>query len=203
MISEVISQGAEAIIFKERDRVVKNRIKKGYRLSQLDEKIRKSRTRKEVRLIRKASSIVPVPELISFSEDKSLIELEYINGKKISDCLDKLKNKIAICRKIGSQIAKLHDANIIHGDLTTSNMILSPNNSVYFIDFGLGFESSRIEDKAVDLHLIKEALEARHHRDFKKCFKAVMQGYKISKNYSLVLQRFKLVESRGRYKESY
>ncbi|MEI6850166.1 MAG: serine/threonine protein kinase, partial [archaeon] len=92
--------------------------------------------------------------------------------------------------------------NIIHGDLTTSNMIYS-KNEVYFIDFGLGYESSNIEDKATDLHLIKQALEAKHFKYFEKLFNSILKGYKISKNYSLVVKRLEAVEKRGRYKQSY
>lgn len=202
MKTKTISQGAEAIILQKEGFIIKKRIKKSYRLPQLDNRIRKTRTRREAKLIEKASTIIPVPKLIYSSEEQAILHLEFIKGKKLSQHLDKLRDKVKICRKMGSQIAKLHDSNIIHGDLTTSNMILS-KDILYVIDFGLGFESSRIEDKAVDLHLIKEALEARHHAIFKKCFSAVLEGYRESKNASLVLQRFEIVESRGRYKESY
>ena len=92
--------------------------------------------------------------------------MQAIEGKRISENLDKFtpKKQKKICEKIGENIAKLHEANIIHGDLTSSNMILhvDENNfkDVYFIDFGLGFISPKVEDKAVDLHLIREAFEA-------------------------------------------
>ena len=78
-----------------------------------------------------------------------------------------------------------------------------PKQLVYFIDFGLGFHSDRIEDKAVDLHLIKQALEARHSKIYEKAFKAVLQGYKISKNYKEAIKRLEKVEKRGRYKAQY
>ncbi len=197
---KTILQGAEAIIRKKSNEVIKDRIKKSYRLEVLDQKLRKQRTKKEAKLLEKASKIIPVPKISKISEYR--IELELIKGKKLSENLDKLKNKISVCQHIGRNIAKLHDTNIIHGDLTTSNMILS-KNKVYFIDFGLGFESSRIEDKAVDLHLIKEALEAKHFRNFEKCFNAILYGYKISKNSKEVLRRLEKVEQRGRYKNQY
>jgi Kae1-associated kinase Bud32 len=86
--------------------------------------------------------------------------MPFIEGKKISETLEDLDWE-DICQKIGASIAKLHDNNIIHGDLTTSNMILK-KDKVFFIDFGLSFISGRIEDKACDLHLIKQALEAKN-----------------------------------------
>ena len=76
-------------------------------------------------------------------------------------------------------------------------------NKVYFIDFGLGYESNKTEDKATDLHLIKQALEAKHFKFFESLFKSILKGYKISKNCSEVLKRLEAVEKRGRYKQSY
>ena len=114
--------------------------------------------------------------------------LKFIKGKKLSEHLDKLLNPEKICKQIGQSLAILHDNNIIHGDLTTSNLIYNQKqNKVYFIDFGLGFISSKIEDKAVDLHLIKEALEAKHSTIYEKAFESVLQGYKISKNYKTTI----------------
>jgi TP53 regulating kinase-like protein len=204
-MEEQIARGAEAIILKKENKIIKNRIAKPYRLPILDEKLRKQRTKKESRLIEKASKIIPVPKLIKTDEKNKKMEIEFINGKKLSQYLDSLPNNLEICRIIGNNIAKLHDANIIHGDLTTSNMIYvkQPNNKVFFIDFGLGFESSKIEDKAVDLHLIKQALEAKHFNNYKKFFEAVKEGYKISKHAKETFKRLEKVEKRGRYKQTY
>ncbi len=193
-------QGAEALIKLGKNSAVKDRIKKNYRISIIDDRLRKQRTKKEIKLLEKSHSLIPVPKLIKSSEFS--IEMEMIKGKKLSLFLDKLKNKYEIAKQIGKNIAILHDNNIIHGDLTTSNMIYS-KNEVYFIDFGLGYESSNIEDKATDLHLIKQALEAKHFKYFEKLFNSILKGYKISKNYSLVVKRLEAVEKRGRYKQSY
>ncbi len=158
--------------------------------------------------------------------------MPYIKGKKLSKYLNKLKLKlqIKIMKTIGKQTAKLHNNNIIHGDLTTSNMILGdnsynkqekynvnisrtsrkkqerdinnnlPNFQIFFIDFGLGFHSTRIEDRAVDIHLLKQALEAKHFKQWRKLFQAFLKGYKTSKNYKETIQQLKKVEARGRYK---
>ncbi len=204
MKSEIIAQGAEAVLTRKDNLLVKERVKKGYRLPELDEKLRKQRTRKEARLLEKALKLIPVPEIIKTDEKGKIIQMEFIEGKKLSECLDELPNAFEVCKQIGQNIAKLHDASIIHGDLTTSNMILSnKDKEVYFIDFGLGFESRKVEDKAVDLHLIKQALEAKHFNNFEKFFKAVLDGYKISKNHKETLARLQKVEKRGRYKGAY
>ena len=115
--------------------------------------------------------------------------------------LDKLKNYKEVCEEIGKNISKLHDNNIIHGDLTTSNMIYnSKGKKVYFIDFGLGFESEKIEDKATDLHLIKQALEAKHFKKYNEYWNYLLKGYKNSKKFKETLIRLEIVEKRGRYK---
>ncbi|MCX6749275.1 MAG: hypothetical protein NTW17_00835 [Candidatus Pacearchaeota archaeon] len=74
---------------------------------------------------------------------------------------------------------------------------------IFFIDFGLGFISPKIEDKAVDLHLLKQALEAKHFTHWYELFNEVLKGYSFSKNSKQVLKQLKKVEARGRYKEAY
>lgn len=198
MKQNIIGRGAEAVLIKEESNLVKDRIKKGYRLPFLDEKLRKQRTKKEAKLLQKASSLIPVPKVIK-TDEKEKIEMEFIEGKKLSEHLDNLKDSEKICEQVGKNTGKLHDADIIHGDLTTSNMILK-DGKVFFIDFGLGFTSKRIEDKAVDLHLLRQALEAKHFQNWEKLFAAVLKGYD-SKDKTLVLEQLKKVEARGRYKQ--
>ena len=130
--------------------------------------------------------------------------MQHIPGDRLSETLNTYpeKKQFKLLQQIGQQTAKLHENHIIHGDLTTSNTILSSkNNKVYIIDFGLGFISQRIEDKAVDLHLIKQALEAKHFQNHKDLFKQFLKTYKQEyKESSQVLEQLKKVESRGRYK---
>jgi len=200
-MEKIIARGAEAVLVQKDGCLVKRRIKKGYRNPELDKKIREGRTRREARILEKAGKIIAVPSVISSDEKKAEIEMKFIDGKVLSDWLDKIPGALAICTQIGEEIGKLHDAGIIHGDLTTSNMILQ-NNKVWFIDFGLGFHSERNEDKAVDLHLMRQALESRHFEKFSQYFDAVLRGYKrASKKSSEVLEQLKKVESRGRYKD--
>lgn len=202
----IIFHGAEAKIILKNKHIIKDRIPKKYRIPELDERIRKLRTRSETRLFEKASEKVPVPKIIKSDEKDKKIIMDFIDGKKISDNLDNFpeKKQLEIFKQVGENISKLHDLNIIHGDLTTSNMILNKkDNNVYFIDFGLGFRSHKIEDKAVDIHLLRQALEAKHFKNWEKLFEEVIKGYSISKDYKQVFERFKKVESRGRYKEKY
>lgn len=198
----LLSQGAEAKIFQDNNLVIKERNLKSYRIKELDEKIRKYRTRREINILEKASKIISVPKIHSSSEKDFKITMDFIDKKRLSEVLDSFENKkrLEICKTIGKQVALLHNNNIIHGDLTTSNMILK-NNKVYFIDFGLSFIDQKAEHKAVDLHLLKQALESKHYKHYATSFKAVLEGYKkICKNYKEIIDRLDKVEGRGRYK---
>ncbi len=66
---KILAQGAEAVIYKTDKKVIKDRIRKNYRLSVIDSKLRLSRTKKEARLLRKLQRIgVPVPNILKESK---------------------------------------------------------------------------------------------------------------------------------------
>ncbi|NJL43970.1 MAG: Kae1-associated serine/threonine protein kinase [Nitrosarchaeum sp.] len=121
--------------------------------------------------------------------------MTYLPGPKLADCLEQHPE---LAKHIGRLVAALHDQSIIHGDLTTSNMILS-DGAVHLIDFGLSFFSHRIEDKAVDIHLLRQALESKHHTIWESAFEAVLSGYHPNER-EQILQRYTQVESRGKNK---
>jgi Kae1-associated kinase Bud32 len=203
-MEKIISQGAEAEIILSNNFIIKDRKKKDYRIPELDLKIRSRRTRSEMKLLLKASEVINCPKLLMKSntiKDSSKIKMSFIKGKRLSENLNKfsLKKQKEILEKIGEEISKLHDVNIIHGDLTTSNMIFS-RDKIFFVDFGLGFFSRKEEDKAVDLHLLKEALEAKHFESWEELFDCFLKGYGKSKNFNEVIKRLEKVEKRGRYK---
>lgn len=240
MAQKIIQQGAEAVIILSNNFIIKDRIKKSYRINELDIKIRARRTKSEAKLLNKASELIdsPKPFFQPSIKNSTKLKMPFIDGKKLSEHLDSfpLNKQKQICKKIGQDTAKLHDANIIHGDLTTSNMILvekkmsahsssqinknsvnkkktpkqgstlttsnksSDSEQIFFIDFGLGFISHKFEDKAVDIHLLRQALEAKHFRNWGVLFKEVIKGYKISKDADKTLNQLNKVEKRGRYK---
>ena len=84
---KIIATGAEAIIILRENEIIKKRVKKSYRINELDERIRKLRTRSEARILDRARKIVPVPKLIESSEKSKEIKLEYIKGLKLSENL--------------------------------------------------------------------------------------------------------------------
>ncbi len=196
---KILSQGAEATIFLDGAKVIKERTAKSYRIPQLDVALRKFRTKREAKIYQSLQKMnFTTPKLLSFSEKNKKIELEFIAGEKISDILNE-KNAAKICFEIGEKIGLMHNNGIIHGDLTTSNMIL--RDQVYFIDFGLSFFSQKPEDKAVDLHLLRQALESKHHLIWKKSFTEALKGYSETEpNANEILKRLEKVEERGRNK---
>ena len=207
---KLIQQGAEAKIFLIRDKIVKDRIPKKYRHPQLDNKIRRHRTKSEAKILTKALEAgANVPKLLANPGSGRMIHMQHIPGDRLSETLNTYpeKKQFQIMQQLGKQVALLHQNNIIHGDLTTSNVILAtrhpdtPNtehqiNQVYLIDFGLGFISTKTEDKAVDLHLIKQALEAKHFQNHTALFTQFLKTYKDK----AIMERLAIVEKRGRYK---
>lgn len=197
----LIAQGAEAKLFLDESQIIKDRIKKGYRLEEIDRKLRSFRTRREAKIISKLSAIdFPAPRLVSCDEKEKIV-MEFIDGPKVRDIMDE-KNYKRLMAELGEDIALLHNHNMIHGDLTTSNFMLNKkDDKIYFIDFGLSFFSHKIEDKAVDLHLLKQALESKHYKIWEKAYKAALDSYiKKADNSKEIIERLETVESRGRYK---
>jgi Kae1-associated kinase Bud32 len=196
-----IAQGAEAKIFLIRDKIVKDRIAKGYRHPQLDAQIRRRRTKSEAKILTKALEAgVNVPKLLADPGSGRMIHMKYIDGDRLSETLNDYpeKKQFKVMKQIGEQTALLHENNLIHGDLTTSNTIWK-NDKVFIIDFGLGFVSTKLEDKAVDLHLIKQALEAKHFQNHEALFKHFVKGY-VWPDAKKIIERLNVVEKRGRYK---
>lgn len=199
-MKKLIAQGAEAKIFEINNSIVKDRFKKKYRHPEIDEKLRKERTRREIKILSKLENLnFPAPKLIK--QDKTIIKMEKIKGPLVKEILEK-KDYKKLSKEIGEKLGILHNNLIIHGDLTTSNMIY--NKEVYFIDFGLSFFSDKDEDRAVDLHLLKEALQSKHYKIFEIAFKNALKGYKKTNNHSTsVIKRLETVELRGRNKAKY
>jgi Kae1-associated kinase Bud32 len=198
-MNKLISQGAEAKIFLDKKVVTKDRTPKGYRHPELDKQIRIRRTRSESKILIKALGAgANIPKVIK--TDKFNIEIEFIDGDRLSETLNDYpeKKQFEVMKKLGEQVATLHKNDLIHGDLTTSNTILK-DKEVFIIDFGLGFVSTKLEDKAVDLHLIKQALEAKHWKNHEDLFKEFTKGYK-HKETKQITERLIVVEKRGRYK---
>ena len=203
----MLYKGAEAEIclgeYMGDEVVQKNRIKKSYRIKNIDERLISFRTREEAKLMTEARLHgVSVPIIYDVDQEKGVITMEYLRGKRIKDILNNLseKERIGVCKKIGESIACLHNNDLIHGDITTSNMILL-DGRVHFIDFGLGEKNSEIEAKGVDLHVLMEALESTHSQ-YAGCFDYVLEGYKkeLKEDADQVIKKIEEIVKRGRYR---
>jgi Kae1-associated kinase Bud32 len=201
---KIIKRGAEAVLFLEGDQLVKERVKKGYRLPQIDERLRKLRTRGEAKLLSEAKRIgVNTPKIFSVDEKGFRIVMEFIDGKRLKEFFNETdnKNRKSIAEELGKTVGLLHRNGIVHGDLTTSNMILKENR-IFFIDFGLGEFSTRAEDLATDLSVLKEAFKSTHFKYLDLLWENFEKGYKqTNDNFIKVLDTLKDIEKRGRYVE--
>lgn len=213
---KTIARGAEAVLRRDGDRLVKERVRKGYRVRELDDRIRLGRTRTEERMLSKARRAGVEAPMVIESSDSGIV-MEYVGGRTVKEGLESLsaKDRSKACEQIGEAAARLHKAGIMHGDLTTSNMILPSmemrkewkgrapgwDGRVVIIDFGLARSSRRVEDQAVDLFLLYEALKSAHYRFLDESWETIIKAYKY--NYTIadsVLNRFSDIEKRRRYR---
>ncbi|MEM3616345.1 MAG: KEOPS complex kinase/ATPase Bud32 [Candidatus Bathyarchaeia archaeon] len=205
----LIKKGAEAYLYLAdwhgRKVVIKRRLPKKYRISALDEQIRTYRTIHEPQLMHEAKKAgVPTPTIYLVDSKNATIIMEYIEGEQLKKLLAKASESTRqmLCRKIGELIGKLHKNGIIHGDLTTSNMIQTIEGKIFFVDFGLGEKTKELEARGVDLHLMKRALQSTHFQFAEKCFDAVIEGYASvleGDEVKNVLDKIREIERRGRY----
>lgn len=191
-MAEEIGRGAEAVITRVGTRVKKVRLPKGYRMPALDERIRRERTVMESRIISEARRCgVPTP--IVLDVDSFSLTMEHVEGAKLKDLIDP-----ALSERVGELVGRLHSCGIVHGDLTTSNMILK-GEKIYFIDFGLAFHDQGIEAQGVDVHVFFQTVKSTHDRP-DELISAFGRGY--ARTYARaeeVLKRVGEIEARGRY----
>jgi TP53 regulating kinase-like protein len=205
----LIKKGAEASLYLAdwhgKRAVMKCRLPKKYRPVSLDEHIRTYRTIHEPQLMHEAKRAgVPTPKIFLVNIKNTTIIMEFVQGKQIKGLLAQVSasKRRLLCLKIGELIGRLHRCGIVHGDLTTSNMILRSDGKVFFVDFGLGEKTSELEARGVDLHLMKRALQSAHFRFAAECFDAVSEGYcKVlgCEPGKSVLDKVREIEKRGRY----
>ena len=201
---KILKKGAEADVYlsswNEKKSVLKIRKEKKYRNPLLDTRIRKHRTIREAQLLSFVKSFGISTPLIHFVDYKKFsISMQYVNGKLIRDMDEKSIPKT--CLQIGKIVGKLHTNGVMHGDLTTSNFILSKKN-LFLIDFGLANRTEKPDDHAVDLRLFKEILNSAHANVMEKSWKNFISGYENSvgkKRCKKILELVAVIESRGRY----
>jgi TP53 regulating kinase-like protein len=209
VMSALLKKGAEASLYladwHDRRVVLKQRLPKTYRPQPLDLTIRRYRTIHEPQLMHEAKRAgVSTPTIFQVDVENATIVMEYVEGHQVKQLLDALctEDRKELCIRIGQEIAKLHRHGIIHGDLTTSNMILNSDGVLFFVDFGLGEKNEELEAQGVDLHLLKRALQSTHFTHADECFRSVLKGYTNvvgEPAAAEVLAKVGEIEKRGRY----
>jgi len=203
-------RGAESKLYLEDwldlPAIFKVRIPKTYRIKELDFQFRKQRTIHEARLLSKAKDVgVRVPIIYEIDIQNTTLVLEYLEGEILKTLLPKLDEETCfdISEKIGYYIGLLHKNGIIHGDLTTSNIIsLKNQNQIAFIDFGLGYISDRLEDIGIDIYLLERAIKSTHNELFDVMWEAILMGYKQESPFGNVIEsKIEEIISRGRYSD--
>ncbi len=187
--------------------VIKKRLPKKYRPTKLDSTIRSYRTVHEPQLMSEAKKAgVPTPTIFQVDVENATIVMELVEGKQLKQVLGGFspKERESVCFRVGELVGRLHRHGVVHGDLTTSNMILNAEGRIFFVDFGLGEKNTELEARGVDLHLMKRALQSTHYQFAEDCFTEVMKGYAAvvgEDEAKDVLAKVREIERRGRYVE--
>jgi len=201
---KLLKKGAEADVYLSswdgKKAILKIRKEKTYRNSVLDKRIRKQRTIKESEIISQVKSFgISTPLIYFLDVNKCSILMQYIDGKLVRDMNEKVIEKT--CFEIGKIVGILHKNGIMHGDLTTSNFILSKKKLI-LIDFGLASRTEKPDDHAIDLRLFKEILNSAHANILNKSWSNFLKGYSksVGEKYSKkIIKLVAVIESRGRY----
>jgi TP53 regulating kinase-like protein len=204
----LLYRGAEADVIEGSwegvDAIFKVRNPLRYRLPVLDEAIRRSRTIHEAQMIHSARSAgLRTPYLYAIDIPNSTLVMEYIRGERVKDVIPALQTRKVreIFRDLGRAAGSLHASGIMHGDLTTANVVYG-EGELAFVDFGLAVRTRRIEDCAVDLRLIKETLSGAHPELSADALDAIYEGYSAivgTSRFHSTLRQLQSIERRGRY----
>lgn len=244
---ELITQGAEGLLYKTSylhpslPCALKHRPPKPYRHPILDARLTRQRILAEARILAKARREgVPVPAVYCVDEAAGWMMIEWVAGQPVRARVnawlgDKAEAEVlrgggdgegdggnaelvALMRRVGAAVGALHAAGIVHGDLTTSNMMLRPAagiaggggteggsgegsvlaGEIVIIDFGLASQGQSEEDRAVDLYVLERAFLSTHPRT-EKLFGEVLSGYaRAFKGSKPVLRKLEDVRMRGR-----
>ena len=209
----MISQGAEgrvfAVTFLSRPAIVKQRFKKTYRHPTLDAKITRARLVGETRALVRARRLgVPTPSLLYVDARQNAIYMERVPGRTLKELIREGmsdEDMEEVGKQVGKHVAAMHDGGLIHGDLTTSNILVVRDADelkktpprVVLIDFGLASNSIVPEDKGVDLYVLERAITVTHAAG--RLFEAVMREYKKASGlWSASFNKFAEVRMRGR-----
>ncbi|KAI5184397.1 TP53 regulating kinase [Nematocida homosporus] len=210
----VIGRGAEAIVGRCLGWIVKTRIKKGYRLAAIDERLRRERTRREKNVLGRLEKTGVTPKL---ADESKAAEIATAAGVDLNDSvvmkealglsLYELASSISTTEltelvvAAAEAVGRVHSLGIVHGDITLNNIIAERVDGqpvrITLIDFGLSSFTGKDEDRAVDLYLFERAVRSATGEDLSL---AIEQGYAKSGS-AQTLKRLESVRQRGRKRE--
>ncbi len=200
----LLKRGAEAELRRTdwhgRRAVEKVRVPKAYRHEKIDDELRRQRMRMEARLMHEVRGLgVSVPILYDVDLVSHRLVMEFIDGPTVKDVLQKrLEDPRAVARAIGRVAGTLHANGVVHGDLTTSNMLWR-DGTVYLIDLSMGEKTGSLEAQGVDLRLLKEAWTSAHY-EVLDLFDEVLAAYRASyPRAEAAIAKLREIEERGRY----
>ncbi|MEB3797600.1 MAG: Kae1-associated kinase Bud32 [Caldisphaeraceae archaeon] len=202
---DLIKKGAESEIrlgtFLGEKAIYKVRLRKAYMHPYLDSELRHSRTKKEARIMMSIREKgINAPLVYAVYPSIGLIVMEYISAPSLKDLLSSNSEKaLGYFYEVGVLLSRLHSMGIVHGDFTTSNVLIK-GSEIFLIDFGLSEFSNKIEDRAMDLHLFRRAILSTHPSAFERGFHAFLDAYSShAKEADEVIKRSQEIELRGRY----
>jgi len=205
----VLQVGAEAVVRLVRWNglllVAKTRVPKPYRRPEVDHQIRTERTEREARIMHRAKRLgVPCPSVVHLELSTSTIYMQYVLGDDLRSVLSRREGDIpSIARALGAYVARLHSAELYHGDLVPSNVIVQ-RGKPYLIDFGLSGHSPDIEEHAIDYHLLDRSLRSGYPEIADAFMESFRSGYEEVAGplrTREVLERVEEIRARGRYVE--
>ncbi|CAG9862200.1 unnamed protein product [Phyllotreta striolata] len=221
---ELIKQGAEAKLYQGtylgKPAIAKQRFAKKYRHPSLDSSLTKERITAENRaLIRCKIAGIRTPAVYAVNLAENTIYMEHVlHSKTAKDLIEDYSRSNDHSRlqeffyHIGKTVGKLHENNIIHGDLTSSNILVvskhnpqtlencNPSDLIIVpIDFGLSRIQSSAEDKGVDLYVLERALISTHSLA-EESFEHFLSGYQAqyTNGSKEVLHKYDEIKLRGR-----
>ncbi len=205
---ETLALGAESVIFKvnlwDNQFVLKWRQTKPYLLKDIDSQLNKTRTSRECKMLTTARTLgVPTPAVYSVDLINYTILMDYIEGTQFKQMANTLSSErlTKLCHQFGHLIAVLHRADMVHGDPTTSNLIVDSKYNLWMVDFGLSEMNATVEMKGADLHLIRRALETTHWDLEEVMLTATLDGYldTLEEDANDAISRMSEIRERGRY----
>ncbi|ETN65952.1 o-sialoglycoprotein endopeptidase [Anopheles darlingi] len=220
----LLKQGAEGKLYignyKGTRCLVKERFEKKYRHPALDRQLTRQRIKAEQKAFQRcASAGVVTPVLLAVDLDGRKIYMEYlekaITAKEFIDKMMDTDKTAAedspelkeLAAQIGQMVGVLHRNNIVHGDLTTSNILLDPVEGassalpyrLVTIDFGLSHFSDNTENKGVDLYVLERAILSTHSQ-LPSLFGMILESYRShnTNRRDETIAKYEEVRARGR-----